>query len=58
MNTFKINVSLNTCTNVIKFLCIIVISKLGNEFTTFICVNKKIIDVNLKTCTTVIATCT
>ena len=41
-----------------KFLCTIVISKFGNKFTTFIYVSKKVIDVNLKTCTTVIATCT
>ena len=58
MNIFKINVSLNTCTNVIKFLFTIVISKFDNEFTTFIYVNKKVIDINLKTCTTVIVTCT
>ena len=42
-----------------KLFCTIVISKFGNEFvTTFIYVSKKVIDVNLKTCTTVIATCT
>ena len=42
-----------------KFFCYIVISKFGNEFvTTFIYVSKKVIDVNLKTCTIVIATCT
>ena len=42
-----------------KFFCTIVISKFGNEFvTTFVYVSKKIIDVNLKTYTTVIATCT
>ena len=42
-----------------KFLCTIVISKFDNEFvTTFIYVSTKVIDVNLKTCTTVIATCT
>ena len=35
-----------------KFFCTIVISKVGNEF------GKKVIDVNLKTCTTVIATYT
>ena len=42
-----------------KFFCTLVISKIGNEFvTTFIYGSKKVIDVNLKTCTTVIATCT
>ena len=42
-----------------KFFCTIVISKFGNEFvTTFIYVSKKVIDVNLKICTTMIATCT
>ena len=42
-----------------KFFCTIVISKFDNEFvTTFIYVSKKVIDVNLKTCTTIIATCT
>ena len=42
-----------------KFFCTIVISKFGNEFvTTFIYGSKKVIDVNLKTCTTMIATCT
>ena len=42
-----------------KFFCTIVISKFGNKFvTTFIYVSKKVIDVNLKTCTTVIAMCT
>ena len=41
-----------------KFFCTLVISKIGNEFvTTFIYGSKKVIDVNLKTCTTVIATC-
>ena len=41
-----------------KFFCTLVISKIGNKFvTTFIYVSKKVIDVNLKTCTTVIATC-
>ena len=42
-----------------KFFCILVISKIGNEFvTTFIYGSKKVIDVNLKTCyTTMIATC-
>ena len=40
-----------------KFSCTLVISKIGNEFvTTFIYGSKKVIDVNLKTCTTVIAT--
>ena len=42
-----------------KFFCIIVISKFDNKFvTTFIYGSKKVINVNLKTCTTVIATCT
>ena len=42
-----------------KFFCTIVISKFGNEFvTTFIYGSKKVIDVNLKTYSTVIATCT
>ena len=42
-----------------KFFYTIVISKFGNKFvTTFVYVSKKVIDVNLKTCTTVIATCT
>ena len=41
-----------------KFFCTLVISKIGNEFvTTFIYGSKKVIDVNLKTCNTVIATC-
>ena len=41
-----------------KFFCTLVISKIGKEFvTTFTYGNKKVIDVNLKTCTTVIATC-
>ena len=41
-----------------KFFCTLVISKIGNEFvTTFIYGSKKVIDINLKTCTTVIATC-
>ena len=41
-----------------KFFCTLVISEIGNEFvTTFIYGSKKVIDVNLKTCTTVIATC-
>ena len=56
MNTF-INV-LYTFTNVIKFIFIIAISKFDNEFTTFTYVNKTFIDVNLKTCTIVIAICT
>ena len=55
MNTF-INV-LNTFTNVINIF-IIVISKFGNEFITFTYINKTFIDVNLKTCTNVIAICT
>ena len=42
-----------------KFFCTIVISKFDNKFvTTFIYGSKKVIDINLKTCTTVIATCT
>ena len=42
-----------------KFFCTIVISKFGNEFVkTFVYVSKKVIAINLKTCTTVIATCT
>ena len=41
-----------------KFFCTLVISKIGNKFvTTFIYGSKKVIDVNLKICTTVIATC-
>ena len=42
-----------------KFFYTLVISKIGNEFvTTFIYGSKKVIDVYLKTCTTVIiATC-
>ena len=55
MNTF-INV-LNTFTNVINVFTI-VISKFGNEFMTFTYVNKTFFDVNLKTCTNVIAICT
>ena len=55
MNIF-INV-LNTFTNVINIF-IIAISKFDNEFTTFTYVNKIFIDVNLKTCTIVIAICT
>ena len=41
-----------------KFFCTLVISKIGNEFiTTFIYGSKKVMDVNLKACTTVIAMC-
>ena len=41
-----------------KFFCTLVISKISNDFvTTFIYVNKKVTDVNLKTCTIVNATC-
>ena len=42
-----------------KFFCTIVISKFGNKFvTTFVYISKKVINVNLKTCTIVIVTCT
>ena len=41
-----------------KFFCTLVISKIHNKFvTTFIYGSKKVTDVNLKTCTTVNATC-
>ena len=53
MNTF-INVRSYTFTNVINIF-IIAITKIHNEFSTFIYVNKAFIDGNLKTCTIVIA---
>ena len=56
MNTF-INVCSYTFTNVINIF-IIAISKIDNEYSTFIYINKTFIDVNLKTCTIVIAICT